>query len=59
MAASHSAAVRDIGPGAADKVELLDPDGGDIVDPVGLPPDEFAQVVRRIRECIERRVKDL
>ena len=59
MTESHAAAARKMCPSAADKIELLDPDGGDIEDPIGFSVDRFAKVIRRIRKCLEVRVRDL
>ena len=59
MATSHVDTVKDLAPSAAQRVELLDPDGENVPDPIGLPAEEFARVVRHIRECIERRVNEL
>ena len=59
MTSSHAESARTLCPSAADRVELLDPDGGDITDPIGFDAENFARVVDRMRRCIERRVKTL
>ncbi|MFO7900866.1 MAG: L-threonylcarbamoyladenylate synthase [Planctomycetota bacterium] len=59
MTRQHLAAVRDTCPDAAADTELLDPAGEEISDPIGLPADQFGDVVRTIRRCIERRVDEL
>ena len=59
MTESHAASAREMCPSAADKIELLDPDGDDIEDPIGYPTDRFAKVIRRIRKCLEVQVKEL
>ncbi len=40
-------------------IQLLDPDGNEIADPVGSGPEQFALVAEEIRTCLERRVKEL
>ncbi len=59
MTRGHVQAGREMCPSAESHIELLDPDGADIEDPVGLSPDGFTRVVSRIRRCLERRVKEL
>jgi len=44
-------------PGKAEHVTLLDPEGGDIPDPIGGPREQYAQCAQRIAECIERRLE--
>jgi len=55
----HADAARDVCPGAAGKIELLDPDGGTVEDPIGLPLESFRGVVQNMRRCVERRVTEL
>jgi len=59
MARSHADAARRMCPEAADKIVLLDPEGSDIVDPVGFPADQFTAVVNAIRGHLERRLDEL
>jgi len=59
MDGQHANAARAICPDAADKIELLDPDGGAIEDPIGLPLGPFRKIVHRMRRYVERRVGEL
>ena len=59
MDAHHAAAARDLCPDAAERIELLDPDGGTVEDPIGLPLGPFRKIVQRVRQCVERRVEEL
>jgi protein-tyrosine-phosphatase len=54
MTASHARAVRAMAPAAA--VELLDPGGGDIPDPVGLTREVYMETAERLRGAIEARL---
>lgn len=58
MTRSHAAAVMDLDPGAADKVQTLDPSGRDVPDPIGMGPEVYTQTARRIRELISRRLQE-
>lgn len=58
MTRSHAAAVLDLDPGAADKVQTLDPTGRDVPDPIGLGPEVYTQTARRIKELISRRIEE-
>lgn len=59
MGRSHLHAIADLDPGAAGKVQLLDPDGQDVPDPVGMSQDVYTQTARRIMEMVRRRLKEL
>jgi len=59
MAERHADAARGICPRGASKIELLDPNGGDIEDPIGYPAERFTEVVRHMERCIEERVENL
>jgi protein arginine phosphatase len=59
MTRGHLLAAKSMCPDAADRVELMDPDGGDVEDPIGYPPKRFGRIVRQIEACLERRAKDL
>jgi protein-tyrosine phosphatase len=54
MTEGHAAAASSMCPAAADRVKLLDPDGGDIEDPIGYPVPQFTRIVDRMRRYIER-----
>jgi protein-tyrosine phosphatase len=58
MTRSHAAAVLDLDPGAADKVQTLDPAGRDVPDPIGMGPEVYTQTARRIKELISRRLQE-
>jgi L-threonylcarbamoyladenylate synthase len=59
MTRSHAAAVLELDPGAADKVQTLDPAGRDIPDPIGQGPEVYTETAKRLVELISRRLKEL
>lgn len=59
MTARHAEAVRHIDPDAADRVFLLDPEGRDVEDPIGLPQDEYERVANLLERLIDERLKEL
>lgn len=59
MGRSHLAAVLELAPDAADKARVLDPDGGDVPDPIGMSRDVYESTARRLAEMIRRRLKEL
>jgi protein-tyrosine phosphatase len=59
MTESHAASAREMCPEAADRVELLDPEGRGIEDPIGYPADQFARVIQRLQGCVKKRVRKL
>jgi L-threonylcarbamoyladenylate synthase len=58
MARSNLAGVLAIDPGARDRAELLDPDGGDVPDPIGMPQQAYNETARRIERMITERLKE-
>lgn len=58
MTDSHLQRVLEIEPSARDRVQRLDPTG-DIADPVGMPLESYLETSRKLRELIERRVREL
>lgn len=56
LAASHRRAILARLPAAADKIELLRPDGGDIADPYGGDLDDYRRTREEIQRAIELRV---
>lgn len=56
LAASHRRAILARLPAAADKLELLCPDGGDIADPYGGDLDDYRRTREEIQRAIELRV---
>lgn len=59
MTRSHAAAVLELEPGAADKVQTLDPSGRDVPDPIGQGPEVYTETARRLVDLISRRLKEL
>ncbi len=53
---SHVNAMKDAFPGAAWKVSLLDPDGNDIPDPIGLPASVYDETCRTLESSIRSRL---
>ena len=58
MDEQHMRAALSVCPDAADRIELLDPDGGAIEDPIGMPIEPFRKIVQRMRRHVERRVEE-
>ncbi len=58
MTKSHLRAVLSLDPGAASKASLLDPEGREIDDPLGLPALVYTQTAGAIRSAIERRLRE-
>ena len=59
MTRGHLASILALAPAAADKASLLDPDGADIPDPIGLPQKAYNETSRRLQDLITRRLKEL
>lgn len=59
MTASHARALRAMGPEVAAKVELLDPSGADIPDPVGGPVALYISTAKRLDDLIRARLAEL
>jgi protein-tyrosine-phosphatase len=58
MTRSHARAARAIaGPGA--RVELLDPEGADVADPIGQGPEVYVQTARAMRAMLSTRLAAL
>ena len=58
MTRSHERAVLRLAPAAADRVELLDPAGEDIPDPIGGSQSRYDQVAVRLKDLITRRLRE-
>lgn len=56
MTRSHVEAARAIDPSASARIMLLDPDGGDIADPIGMSQEAYDRAAAAIRAAIERRL---
>lgn len=59
MTRSHEAAVLSMAPGAADRVQLLDPTGEEIQDPIGLPQAIYTETARRLRDALSQRFREI
>lgn len=64
MTASHQAAARRLVADSSDprdqaKIVLLDPQGGDIEDPIGMGQREYDALAERMKTMIPARLKDL
>ncbi|HKX46243.1 MAG TPA: hypothetical protein VJP77_06040, partial [Planctomycetota bacterium] len=59
LTAAHRAAlVALLPPSRARTVELLDPDGRDVLDPIGRPVEEYVLCAERVGEAVERRLDE-
>lgn len=58
MTAAHRQGVLALDPGAGGRIFTLDPDG-DVPDPIGLGREVYIQTARRIRDLLQRRLKEL
>jgi protein-tyrosine phosphatase len=59
MTADHARAVLGVAPELADRVFLLDPEGGDVPDPLGGPQELYDETARRIAELVRVRLEEL
>lgn len=59
MTARHKRVLEEWMPDQADKIQLLDPEGREIEDPVGGPPEVYRECAQRIWELLQRRVKEI
>lgn len=59
MTESHLRAVLGLAPDVADRVRLLDPDGGDVPDPIGAGREAYHETAERLRAMIVRRLNEL
>jgi protein-tyrosine phosphatase len=57
MSSEHRSAVLDLAPGAAGRVELLDPDGP-VADPMGAGADEYRRCAAHIERMVEARLEE-
>jgi protein-tyrosine phosphatase len=58
MTSRHRAAIISIDPSASGKVKLLDPDGHDIIDPIGSSVDVYTQTAEQMRKLILLRLDE-
>lgn len=59
MSRSHYDAMVSMCPQAQDRIALLDPSGGDIADPIGMPLEIYRQCKRQIGELVRQRLNEL
>jgi protein arginine phosphatase len=59
MTDAHRRDVLALVPTAADKVMTLDPDGGSIPDPIGMPVEDYVDTARALRTLIALRLKEI
>jgi L-threonylcarbamoyladenylate synthase len=59
MTSGHARAVAAIDPSSAAKVVTLDPEGQDIADPIGGPPEVYIRTAQRLADLIARRLDEL
>jgi len=59
MTRAHLDAVVRLDPTAADRTHLLDPEGGDVDDPIGGGLDVYVDTARRMRDMIARRLQEI
>jgi L-threonylcarbamoyladenylate synthase len=59
MSRGHLESVRRMDPSVGERAMLLDPDGGDIADPIGGPQSQYDQTARAIRAAVERRLGEI
>lgn len=59
MTENHKAAISRIAPGFSAKVQLLDPEGQDIEDPIGAGLEEYVKCAERLRELVRGRLAEL
>ncbi len=59
MTASHAAGVRAIAPNSDGKVHLLDPEGQDVLDPIGGSQRVYDEASRLLADLIATRLKEL
>ncbi len=59
MTADHLDALLDAVPDIEHRAFLLDPDGGDVADPVGLDHDTYRRTAKMIESMLERRLDEM
>lgn len=55
----HMRSVLALVPAAADKVSLLDPDGGDVPDPIGGTQDVYDETANVLKGMVQARLKEI
>ena len=59
MTPQHKRAAIDLAPDLADRIDTLDPEGGMIPDPIGMSQEVYDETAGRLRELIERRLREM
>lgn len=59
MTADHARAVLDIDPSAENRTHTLDPDGGDVPDPIGQSREVYRATAERLSQLIRRRLEEI
>ena len=59
MTDGHRRDMLALDPSAAARVFLLDPGGGSIPDPIGMPLEDYVDTARVLRDLIARRLKEM
>ena len=59
LTAGHRDAILRAAPHVADRLDLLDPDGHDIPDPIGYPQDVYDETAAIIQTLIARRLDEI
>ncbi len=59
MTEQHRESIAKWMPEHAEKVELLDPEGGEIGDPFGDSEEAYRATAKRIHECLEKRIREI
>lgn len=59
MTPVHAQAVLAVDPSAASKVHTMDPEGAEVPDPFGQPPEVYAATAQRLKDMVERRLREL
>ncbi|HYF15860.1 MAG TPA: Sua5/YciO/YrdC/YwlC family protein [Phycisphaerales bacterium] len=59
MTKAHAKRITDVAPEAAGKVEVLDPSGRDVADPMGGSANDYHAAAEQIAEHVKRRLTDL
>lgn len=59
MAQHHVDAILEFEPGADQKTQLLDPDGNDIADPIGMGQDFYDKTAKMLEKLLKMRLNEL
>jgi len=59
MTREHARRIVQLAPDAADRVQLLDPEGEDVPDPLGSEQARYDETARRIQGMVRRRLEEL